>query len=327
MSNSNYNKQPEDCGFIFLTEACNLRCQHCYVDAAPGCGSNMPMNVFSSVLNFFKGLHIDDIRITGGEPTIHPKFDQIVDRIHNEGLKVGLVSNGIGWLGNPSRSAFLDDVSRCWVSVYGVSPHKHSMLSGRPRKTFFETLKFVGLHSRIGRSIGLSAILTPGCYEEVPDLVSLAHESGIKRLRFLPIQPDGRATSINYDWLNWPKEVRKIERALSAHPLGQHFDALTINDPFDLRSRFEYSQDSCLFSRRRMWSITPDGSIYSCCFNVYSDNAFVGNVIDANIVNKVKEASSTLSAAKTCRGLQISFWKNPNLTTATCPISSISTKA
>lgn len=65
------------CGYtVFLTTRCNFECEHCLY----GCtsvGEDMSEEVFLQMLDFFN-TH-DKVIIGGGEPTIHPRFEEFLD--------------------------------------------------------------------------------------------------------------------------------------------------------------------------------------------------------------------------------------------------------
>lgn len=80
--------------YIRLTTRCNMACAHCCLSCKPGKGKDL------SIEDFHKGLQfINDGQITlgGGEPTLHPKFLEIL--IHSMAHKhlempVLVVTNG-----------------------------------------------------------------------------------------------------------------------------------------------------------------------------------------------------------------------------------------
>jgi MoaA/NifB/PqqE/SkfB family radical SAM enzyme len=311
------------CAFLLLTESCNLRCSHCYVESGPAVGIHMPLRIIEATFDLLAELGVDDIRLTGGEPSIHPQFDLIIQSALQRGFRLGLVSNGIRLFQGGGGLDFFSALSRCWISIYGTSAESHSRISGRTIRTYPETINQVGALASQGCWIGLSVLASPGDSKNIGDLMSAAHGAGIKKLRVLPIQPDGRACSSSINWSAWPEEVLSIANLMANHHLSSQFDVLTINDPFDLANRFIEGNASCLLRSRRMWSITPDGSVYPCCFTVYSDSLSLGNVLDRATLDRLKEFKASCSIYSACHGLKSSFWRDAATKTITCPIGSI----
>lgn len=310
----------KNCAFLFLTETCNLRCAHCYVEAGPGVGRSMSMETFELAIDTLCRVGVDDIRLTGGEPTIHPAFRHIVRRMHRSGLKVGLVTNGVTLLTAHDAPDILSMLARCWVSLYGPSAVRHASTSGRQERTFSDTINQVGSLAARGCWIGLSVLVAPGDLSQVDTLLKIASTAGVKRLRLLPVQPDGRAAAAQIDWEHWPTEVRAMACELRAHPMASKFEQLTINDPFDLSQQYSDSHASCLLGKRAMWSVVPDGSVYPCCFTVYSQGLRMGSVSDPDIVEKLVSSKFTIPD---CHGLTRGFWRGIEVKTISCPISSL----
>jgi len=311
-----------DCAFLLLTESCNLRCSHCYVEAGPAVGAHMPWHIVESAFDLLGDLGIDDVRLTGGEPSIHPEFDRILDGAQRRQVRLGLVSNGVKLLKNARAPEIFSALSRCWISLYGTSAESHSRTSGRTAKTFYETIEQVGSLASRGCWIGLSVLASPGDSKYVGNLLRVALDAGVKKLRILPIQPDGRACGSAINWSMWPDEVLEIARLVREHPSSSRFDVLTVNDPFDLAERFKDGHASCLLHSRHMWSITPDGGVYPCCFTVYSDALRLGNVLDSGMGDRLRELAASRSVRPACHGLKRSFWRDVPIKTVTCPIGS-----
>jgi MoaA/NifB/PqqE/SkfB family radical SAM enzyme len=83
---------------LSLTASCNRACSFCF--AADAMESHegatyMPLEVVESSLDFLTRSHIPEARLLGGEPTIHPDFDRIVDRALERGFRLLVFSGGL----------------------------------------------------------------------------------------------------------------------------------------------------------------------------------------------------------------------------------------
>lgn len=81
---------------LSLTMACDLRCVWCvdlpWREARPG---TLKKDVLLRRLEEFRALGTEAITIEGGgEPTLHPNFDEIVTTASDMGFKLGLISHG-----------------------------------------------------------------------------------------------------------------------------------------------------------------------------------------------------------------------------------------
>ena len=78
---------------IELTNRCNLRCQHCFSERHAGTG-DLPVEILGKVLREGKSCDIDAVSFTGGEPTLHRRFAEIVQRVCAAGYPFSFVSHG-----------------------------------------------------------------------------------------------------------------------------------------------------------------------------------------------------------------------------------------
>src|SRR6266540_4185185 len=77
-----------------LTDRCQLDCRHCLRDPARK-PLDVPVALVEKVLDEAIALHrVNHVGLTGGEPTLHPEFEAVVDAIVRRGLGWHVVSNG-----------------------------------------------------------------------------------------------------------------------------------------------------------------------------------------------------------------------------------------
>jgi hypothetical protein len=78
---------------IELTNRCNLRCQHCFAERHAATGE-LPLAILETVLREGKGCGITHLALTGGEPTLHRQFAEILRRVCAAEYPLSPVSNG-----------------------------------------------------------------------------------------------------------------------------------------------------------------------------------------------------------------------------------------
>jgi MoaA/NifB/PqqE/SkfB family radical SAM enzyme len=78
---------------IELTNRCNLRCQHCFDERHAATG-DLPLPLLEKVLRQGHSCEITDLSFTGGEPTIHRQFADVLSRAASAGYTFSFVSNG-----------------------------------------------------------------------------------------------------------------------------------------------------------------------------------------------------------------------------------------
>lgn len=101
---------PYDCGLcpdheqhsrltlLEITERCNLKCPICYAESSPHTGTFRSLEQIEFMLNAIveNEKEPDIIQISGGEPTIHPQFYEILDMVKSKPVKHIMVNtNGL----------------------------------------------------------------------------------------------------------------------------------------------------------------------------------------------------------------------------------------
>lgn len=101
---------PYDCGLcpdheqhscltlVEITDRCNLTCPTCYAESSPHFGNHRTLDEVRSMLDLIVANegNPDVVQISGGEPTIHPQFFEILDEAKKRPIKhLMLNTNGI----------------------------------------------------------------------------------------------------------------------------------------------------------------------------------------------------------------------------------------
>lgn len=168
---------------ILLTTNCNLSCEFCFarerIQKIPR--QNMSMSNIEKVIQFLKHSNFPNLRLMGGEPTLHPQFEEIVKMGLHEGFHIDLLSNGT------------------WKEKYnnlfsGISPEHISFLLNvnhpdKYTKVEWQTIQnnLFRLNCRNGVSLSFNIVEIEPEYEYIFDLTQ---QYGIKQIRLsfsLPI--------------------------------------------------------------------------------------------------------------------------------------------
>jgi MoaA/NifB/PqqE/SkfB family radical SAM enzyme len=78
-----------------LTSRCQLRCRHCYNRSSPEATQELPFDTIRSILGELSWNGAISIRLTGGEPTLHPHFADILQTCAESGIVVEVNSHGV----------------------------------------------------------------------------------------------------------------------------------------------------------------------------------------------------------------------------------------
>ena len=120
--------------YFYLTEGCNLRCRHCWI--APKFqdkGSSYPvlsLDLFKSIVDQAKPLGLSGVKLTGGEPLMHPEIIEILEHIREEDFNLSIETNGV--LCTPEIARQIGACKKPFVSVSidGADAETHEWVRG-----------------------------------------------------------------------------------------------------------------------------------------------------------------------------------------------------
>lgn len=83
---------------LSIISTCNRSCGYCFARDAfngePFSQDHISLDTFERALDFLERSQIDQVRLLGGEPTLHPQFEQLVRRVMTRGMNLLIFSNG-----------------------------------------------------------------------------------------------------------------------------------------------------------------------------------------------------------------------------------------
>lgn len=84
--------------YFYLTEGCNLRCSHCWINPKYQTPDrkydSLDFDLFRRIIKEAKPLGLKAVKLTGGEPLIHPDIFRILRFIRKEEIGVTIETNG-----------------------------------------------------------------------------------------------------------------------------------------------------------------------------------------------------------------------------------------
>ncbi len=155
-----------------ITNACNLRCKHCYLD--PGERQELAPETVRRVLSEFEDLQGLRVLITGGEPLLHSRFAAINDILADYSLRTVLFTNGTLLSRSMIRELKTHEIQ---VSIDGLEK-SHDALRGAG--SFEKTLSAARLALDAGLEVSVSTMVHAGNLGEFDDLEQLCKSMGAK---------------------------------------------------------------------------------------------------------------------------------------------------
>ena len=167
--------------YFYLTEGCNLACRHCWLaprhDPQGTRYATLPLDLAAAIIEEARPLGLSSVKLTGGEPLLHPQFSGLVDMVQRAGLKLTVETNGT--LCTPALAARIAGAGRPFVSVSldGADAATHEWVRGVPGSF---ALALQGIRNLVAAGIRPQIIMSLMRQNagQVTDLVRLAEETG-----------------------------------------------------------------------------------------------------------------------------------------------------
>lgn len=178
---------------IHVTDRCQLDCEHCLRD--PGAkGQDLSLAQIDQVLRETKqryGSH--DVTFTGGEPTLHRQFDEIIDAVVAHGFTWAFISNGekfdrvLRRLDEvPARVAAIRQLH---FSLDGGTELTHDIIRGRG--SFASVSRAMALCRERSIPFAINATIQRQNRHEIEAVVMHAARAGAREVFFELAQPTG----------------------------------------------------------------------------------------------------------------------------------------
>ena len=219
---------------IEITERCNLTCPTCFAGSSPQHSHMMSLDEFTlQVDQLVAGgkSGSDMIQLSGGEPTIHPQFMEMIELLFDRGFKkVCINSNGI----KLAQPVFTERMARCIGDIPDAALFVYLQFDGFEESTY-EALrgrsdllgtkrKALALCEANNISIHPVMTLTRGINDhEVGDFIQLAVD--VPELKNVVIQP--AMYSGRYDN---PRLQKRLTLADTVELICEQYGAFTADD-------------------------------------------------------------------------------------------------
>ena len=161
---------------IYITNACNLKCKHCFMLSGKKLENELTLEDWMKVLTSFKENGGEFVTFSGGEPLMFKNFPQIISHAHDLGLKSTVLSNGLLWSDKliHDLALFIDEIQ---FSLDGVDEETNSMVrgSGHFEKVVDTIVKFanVGVKTSVATTFTYDNLneSTQTRYKKLVDLI------------------------------------------------------------------------------------------------------------------------------------------------------------
>ena len=182
-----------------LTKRCNLKCDHCYLDATTKAGGGSDelsteecFRLIDQIAEVNKGCLLV---ITGGEPLVRPDILDIARHAVGLGFIVVFGTNGMLINDRMAKTLVEIGVMGVGISIDSLYPAKHDHFRGVPG-AFASALAGIEACKRNGLQFQVHFSAQPMNYQELPAVVEWAHTLGARVLNVFFMVCTGRGEEL-----------------------------------------------------------------------------------------------------------------------------------
>jgi radical SAM protein with 4Fe4S-binding SPASM domain len=166
-----------------VTNACSLRCGHCYMDSGERDGGEMTADAFRRAIDLLAGMGVFHIAMGGGEALERPDFFELAAYVRSCGIVPNLTTNGL--LIDRDTAAKCAIFGQVNVSVdWSERPGEACEIAGRVRG--------VDLLREAGINVGLNCVVTRQNFDRLTRVLAFARNRGLTDVELLRLKPSGR---------------------------------------------------------------------------------------------------------------------------------------
>jgi SynChlorMet cassette radical SAM/SPASM protein ScmF len=187
--------------YVYAAGSCNLACLHCWIvpkfQPDGNGGPYVKLEHVEKALREGKPLGLKSVKLTGGEPMLHPQFRQLVDLISDAGLEIMVETNGT--LIDKDLALFLKarpQVDFISVSLDGATAGTHDALRSVPG-SFQRAVAGIENLVEVGFRPQVICTLHKGNVSETVEVIALAEKLGCASIKFNHVQKLGRGDNFS----------------------------------------------------------------------------------------------------------------------------------
>ncbi|MCD5401059.1 SynChlorMet cassette radical SAM/SPASM protein ScmF [candidate division NPL-UPA2 bacterium] len=186
--------------YFYLTEGCNLCCRHCWIAPQYQGGSDpypyLSVELFSSIIKQAKPLGLSGVKLTGGEPLLHPQIQEILGEIQASELRLTVETNGLLCTEGLAREIAACKNPFVSVSLDGSDAEAHEWIRG-VKGSFEKALQGTRNLVKAGLKPQIIMTIMRRNKGQVEDMVRLAEDLGAGSVKFNLLQPVARGEEMH----------------------------------------------------------------------------------------------------------------------------------
>jgi len=179
-----------------VTLKCNLKCAHCYINAAETeLADELSTDAAKMLIHQITEVSRPLLILSGGEPLLREDIYEIIRYGADRGLRMGMGSNGMLIDDEVTRRLEDSGMETVAISLDSSIPERHDMFRG-VKGCWEHAVDAIKALKKSRIQVQVNSTVTPQNYDEVDDIMALAEELGVENFHLFFLVPTGRGTDI-----------------------------------------------------------------------------------------------------------------------------------
>lgn len=196
--------------YYYASGSCNLNCRHCWIQPAIGTSKSAfhtPFEILKPVFSEAIELGLETVKLTGGEPCLHPEIERIIVELASIGIHLEMETNGT-LLSPELVRVIAENKVGISVSLDGSNYETHESLRGQPG-CFDSLLNGMRLLKEAGVPYQVIFSLHRRNLSEMSSAMNMAAEFGATSFKINPVIDMGRGIDMkkNSELLSVPETL------------------------------------------------------------------------------------------------------------------------
>ncbi len=194
---------------LSVTNACALRCRHCYMDSGEREREELSAADFRRAVDLLAGMGVFHVALGGGEALERPDFFELAAYVRGRGIVPNLTTNGRLLTGETAAKCRV--FGQVNVSIDGIGGFP---AAGRDRDALVPAVEAVDLLLEAGVKVGLNCVLARRSFERLEEVFAYAGQRGLTDLELLRLKPAGRGKRDYFEKRLTPAQNRALYPAI-----------------------------------------------------------------------------------------------------------------
>ncbi|MFX0142213.1 MAG: radical SAM protein, partial [Candidatus Hodarchaeota archaeon] len=204
---------------IHITLRCNLKCVHCYLGEKKNL--DLPFSLIKKLIPEFYEMQGLRVLLSGGEPLIHPQFNEILKFLSQFPVRIMLLTNGT--LITPELVKLIKgNIHEVQISIDGIDSHNEFRAD---KNAFSKAINAIKMLKKAEIPIEIATMIHNKNLDELPQLSKLLKELNVenwtldvpiltgefeKNKNFIPDFEKAVEALKNFGWGGFPEEQSSI---------------------------------------------------------------------------------------------------------------------